>query len=435
MMDWPSLLSASRFQQPSRPDIEQRSVFQRDYDRIVFCSAFRRLQDKTQVHPFATSDYVRRRLTHSLEVSSVGRSLGFWLGTRLATSESELSRKNPFLAYDVAQIVSNACLAHDIGNPPFGHAGEEAIGGWFKAHAGQPILSDLDDHDRADFERFEGNAQGFRLLTRLQNSTDDGGLRLTFATLGAFTKYPSIAPHAASDDKYIGSKKHGFFKEDVSNFEEIANTLGLIRHSLTSWSRHPLVFLVEAADDICYKVVDIEDGFKLGRLTFREAEECLVGMLSPDRKYKPDVDANSNIGWLRAAAIGSLIDAAQAAFIENEAAIMQGIFSHSLLDASSMSEALKQAKHLLIDRVFEWDRTITAEISGSEMITYVLNRCMHAVHDPAPKINSLIIKLIPGYASQASPLRKIHAVTDFVSGMTDSYLRTMYLRLSGHAVF
>lgn len=434
-MEWRSLLSTSRFETPSRSDLEQRSVFQRDYDRIVFCSAFRRLQDKTQVHPFATSDYVRRRLTHSLEVSSVGRSLGFWLGVRLVTSEIELAKSNPFLAYDVAQIVSNACLAHDIGNPPFGHAGEEAIGGWFKAHAGEPILGALEHHDRADFERFEGNAQGFRLLTRLQNSIDKGGLRLTYATLGAFTKYPSTSLHAASDDSYVGAKKHGFFKEDAAHFEEVAADLGLVKRSDASWTRHPLVFLVEAADDICYKIVDVEDAFKLGRLTFAEAEECLVGMLSPDRKYKRESDNNSNIGWLRAAAIGSLIDSVQKTFVENETSIMTGEFSDSLLDISASSDAVKQAKNLIIERVFEWDRTISAAVSGSEMISYVLNRCMNAIHDPSPKINSLILKLIPRYRAEDSTLRKTHAATDFLSGMTDTYLRTMYLRFSGHGVF
>jgi dGTPase len=198
---------------------------------------------------------VRKRLTHSLEVASVGRSLGFWLGSRLTDQFPKLSETNPFLAYDVAQIVSNACLAHDIGNPPFGHAGEEAIGSWFKAHAGRPILESLDIHDRMDFENFEGNAQGFRLVTRLQNSIDQGGLRLTYATLGAFTKYPSTSIHALADDTYIGCKKHGFFKEDVAHFDEIANTLGLPRRSDTSWARHPLVFLVEAAGG-CDRFID-----------------------------------------------------------------------------------------------------------------------------------------------------------------------------------
>lgn len=254
MMDWVRLLSPTRYEAPAKPDEEQRSVFQRDYDRIVFCAAFRRLQDKTQVHPFPSSDYVRRRLTHSLEVSSVGRSLGFWLGRKLSQRDRRLLETFPNLAHDVAQIVSNACLAHDIGNPPFGHAGEEAIGSWFKVNSSLQLVQSLDEHERKDFESFEGNAQGFRLLTRIQDSVDAGGLKLTYATLGAFTKYPSSSVHSATEDAYIGAKKYGFFKEDLPTFENIANELGLIRRADQAWCRHPLVFLVEAADDICYKV-------------------------------------------------------------------------------------------------------------------------------------------------------------------------------------
>jgi dGTPase len=433
-MEWRKLLSPSRLQAPSRSDEMQRSVFQRDYDRIVFCSALRRLQDKTQVHPFPTSDYVRRRLTHSLEVSSVGRSLGYWIGTKLVERGSFKESEAGHLPYDVAQIVSNACLAHDIGNPPFGHAGEQAIGSWFSVHAEEPMLDALDEHEHADFQRFEGNAQGFRLLTRLQNSIDDGGLRLTFATLGAFTKYPSTSTYAASGDPYIGAKKYGVFKEDVEHFEGIARELGLIERAPGSWCRHPLVFLVEAADDICYKIVDVEDALKLGRLTFAEAEKCFLNMLSMDRKYVRNADENSNIGWLRAAAIGSLIEAVQDAYLVYEEQIMNGTFSAGLLDVSSKATAVKEAKKLVAERVFTWDRTIAAEISGAQMITDVLDRCMHAVHDPQHKIQSMIVKIIPRYNATDPWVRKVHAVTDFVSGMTDSYLRTIYLRLSGHAV-
>ena len=433
-MEWSKLLSPSRFQAPSRPDEEQRSVFQRDYDRVVFCAAFRRLQDKTQVHPFPSSDYVRRRLTHSLEVSSVGRSLGFWLGTRIAEQDRSLAGTNPNLAHDIAQIVSNACLAHDIGNPPFGHAGEQAIGSWFRENASRSLLSDLHPHERADFERFEGNAQGFRLLTRLQNSLDAGGLRLTHATLGAFTKYPSSSLRASTDDAYVGSKKHGFFKEDISEFELIAKDLGLIRRGDDAWSRHPLVFLVEAADDICYRIVDVEDALKLGRVSYEEAESCFASMLSPDRSYKRESDQDSNIGWLRAAAIGSLIEGATKAYEDNERAIMDGTFSSGLLEATSNHEAIKTAKRLIAERVFSWDRTISAEISGAQMITEVLERCMHAIENPQLKINSLIVKIIPRYNVSDPPIRRIHAATDFVSGMTDSYLRTNYLRLTGHAL-
>jgi dGTPase len=432
-MDWTALLSKSRFENPSRSDEMQRSVFQRDYDRIVFSSAFRRLQDKTQVHPFATSDYVRKRLTHSLEVSSVGRSLGFWLGQRITAAASDKALKDASCPYDVAQIVSNACLAHDIGNPPFGHAGEKAIADWFRANLSWKILEKFDEHDRADFERFEGNAQGFRLITRLQNSIDSGGLRLTYATLGAFTKYPSTAYHSISGDNYIGAKKHGFFKEDTVGFAEAAKSLGLMQRAEGSWSRHPLVYLVEAADDICYNVVDIEDAFKLGRISFNQAEEFLAGMLNKDRNYTRTVDENSNIGWLRAQVIGSLIDAVQTAYEENESEIMSGNFSNSLIDVCHLSPHIVESKKIVKNRVFNWDRTIMSEIAGVQMIDFVLNMCMCAIDKPDKKLHQLILKIIPNFKPDDSDLKKVHAVTDFVSCMTDNYLRSMFLKFSGNS--
>lgn len=433
MMDWTKLLSASRYQEPTKPDEAQRSVYQRDYDRIVFCAAFRRLQDKTQVHPFPSSDYVRRRLTHSLEVASVGRSLGFAVGTRIAEQHHDLKKVWPYLEHDVAQIVSNACLAHDIGNPPFGHAGEQAIGSWFKQNRSSPILSELGASELRDFEEFEGNAQGFRLLTRLQNSRDAGGLRLTHATLGAFTKYPT-ASLSVDPGTYIGAKKYGFFTEDQSAFAEIANDLGLLQRGDNGWCRHPLVFLVEAADDICYKIVDVEDALKLGRLSHEEAEKCFVGMLSDPSRYTPEADKDGNIGWLRAAAIGDLIAAAIDTYIANEDSILSGEFSLGLLDAAPNAAAIKEAKNLIKDRVFNWERTISAEISGVQMITEVLDRCMKAIEDPSSKINSLVVKTIPRYNEADSNLKKIHAVTDYVSGMTDRYLQSTYLRLTGHSI-
>lgn len=337
------------------------------------------------------------------------------------------------MAHDVAQIVSNACLAHDIGNPPFGHAGEEAIGSWFKENSTLPLVQSLDDHERQDFESFEGNAQGFRLLTRLQNSVDSGGLKLTYATLGAFTKYPSSSVHSATKDPYIGAKKYGFFKEDLPAFADIAKDLGLIQRSNESWSRHPLVFLVEAADDICYKVIDVEDALKLGRVTYEEAENCLIGMLPSSHGYRKESDQNANIGWLRASAIGNLIEGAQQAFETHESAIMSGEFSEGLLEVSPQKKALTVAKHLIRDRVFSWDRLISAEISGAQMIWDVLDRCMRATDDPNPKINSLITKIIPRYQITDPAARKVHTVADFVSGMTDTYLRTTFRKMTGHA--
>ena len=434
MMEWKKLLCPDRVKLPEVQSEQQRSIFQRDYDRIVFCSAFRRLQDKTQVHPFPSSDFVRRRLTHSLEVSCVGRSLGFWLGKRIAKAEPSLIEAQPDLAHHVGQIVANACLAHDIGNPPFGHAGEMAIGGWFGDASNEQSLVNMDAHERADFQKFEGNAQGFRLLTRLQDYRDDGGLRLSYATLAAFTKYPTASVIADRNAAYIGQKKHGFFKEDMEAFADIAQRVGLIKRGEHAWCRHPLVYLVEAADDICYRVIDVEDALKLGRVSYAEAEEAFVDLLAPDRPYTPNPDKEANINWLRAVAINDLIAAAMSAYEEHEAEIMAGTFNISLIDAVLNADRIRKAKKLIKEQVFNWDRTISAEIAGSQMIVDVLDRCMKGIAEPSSPIGSLIVRTIPRYSADDAWTKQVLAVTDYVSGMTDTYLRNTYLRLTGHAM-
>jgi dGTPase len=329
--------------------------------------------------------------------------------------------------------VSNACLAHDIGNPPFGHAGEEAIGSWFTTHPDHEIVAALKKEEVAQFRKFEGNAQGFRLLTRLQQSRNEGGLKLTYATLGAFTKYPCTCSASKGKGGYIGEKKYGFFDEDLLQFVEIAHELGLSKREEASWSRHPLVFLVEAADDICYRVVDIEDGWKLGRLSFEEAEECFLSLL-PDRSvYRREEEEDANIGWLRAKAISSLIPAVEDAYSRNETAIMAGTFSEGLIDATSLSGALAECKSLVSKRVFDWERTIDAEIAGVEMITTVLQKCMDAVVESPSKAGTLLRKTIPLFDPNLPALAKTHLVVDYVSGMTDSFLKQTYLRLTGHA--
>lgn len=284
-MDWPRLISGRRLglNRPNPIEIG-RSVFQRDYDAIIFSSSFRRLQDKAQVFPLAKSDYVRTRLTHSLEVSCVGRSLGQIVGDHL--------RQNKKIPHDqatteIGTIVASACLAHDIGNPPFGHNGEKAIQEWFTTSAGKSALKGLPDQEKADFLNFEGNAQGFRILTRLQNTDNEGGLQLTCATLAAFTKYPRPASitcgkHASHSGK--GFKKHGYFVGEARMFNEVADEVGLARRhqECSGWFRHPLVFLVEAADDICYQINDIEDGYRLRHISFDEAVDLIKPI--PPRK-------------------------------------------------------------------------------------------------------------------------------------------------------
>ena len=283
-MDWKVLLREHRLCRPGAESQPGRSPFQQDLDRVVFSAAFRRLAHKTQVHPLSANDHVHTRLTHSIEVASVGRSLGTIVGMPIADKLGDPQITSATFGY----IVQAACLAHDIGNPPFGHSGEDTIGSWFNSEGQSSKIfgSDMKDVEKNDLKYFEGNAQGFRILTQLENYRWSGGLQLTFAVLGTFAKYPrSSLIHPIPNDSYIGGRKIGFFESERIYFEQIASELGLMERSsqLRYWCRHPLAFLVEAADDICYALIDIEDGFTLGYLTFTEAKE----LLEPSGRRKP----------------------------------------------------------------------------------------------------------------------------------------------------
>lgn len=432
MVSWTRLLSAVRPHDNKAPEGEaQRSPFQRDFDRVVFSSHFRRLQDKTQVHPLAESDYVRRRLTHSLEVSCVARSLGTFVGRAIkARKQEEFNGRE--LEAEVGQITAAAALAHDIGNPPFGHIGEAAIAEWFESNDSNELIKQLSDQQRSDLILFEGNAQGFRILVTLANSR--AGLKLTAATLGAFTKYPT-ASTARKKPGYIGQKKHGFFDSERQQFEKVTSELGLTKLGVDFWQRHPLAFLVEAADDICYRVIDVEDGVKVGRIAYKEAEECLVEMLPAAVKYDANLgDQDANLGWLRAAAIGNLIDAAQQVFLDHEEEIVGGQFSMGLIDASPLAKSIHQAKSLVEERVFKWDRTIRAEISGSKMLHGLLDDLLSAAAHPNTSFARKLLSIIPNYPHDGRAYNRLLSVTDFVSGMTDSYLVETYQQVRGGAV-
>ncbi|WP_422001973.1 deoxyguanosinetriphosphate triphosphohydrolase [Reyranella sp.] len=433
MTDWPSLLSSARLQDSKPPMGEaQRTPFQRDFDRVAFSSHFRRLQDKTQVHPLADSDYVRRRLTHSLEVSCVARSLGTFIGRALKNRGDAALDQMEELAAEVGQIAAAAALAHDIGNPPFGHIGETAIAEWFETNSSNELFKQLSPAEMADLRLFEGNAQGFRILVRLANS--HVGLKLTAATLGAFTKYPTSSS-ARRRPGYIGQKKHGFFCAESTEFAKLAWTLGLRSLTEGSWQRHPLAFLVEAADDICYRIIDVEDGVKVGRIEYRDAEACLRALLPGNVSYNPSVDdKDSNLGWLRATAIGNLIEIVQQVFLENEASIVNGEFGTSLIEGSPLASAVEDAKKLVEERVFKWDRTIRAEISGVKMLHSLLDDFINAAAAPQKASGKKLLAIVPGYDLRAAPYEQLLSITDFISGMTDSYLVETYQQVHGVAV-
>ncbi len=444
-MDWNRLLSRVRLGLSRRhPDNEARTDFQRDFDRIVFSSAFRRLQDKTQVFPLAQSDYVRTRLTHSLEVSSVGRSLGTMVG------DSVIRRHALHGVYpqDFGAVVAAASLAHDIGNPPFGHAGEDAIRLWFTHSAtGQEVLAQLNPAQRQDFVQFEGNAQGFRIITRLQSPDNPGGMQLTCAILGAFTKYPRASSLDTTPPTAIAFKKFGFYQDDIDLFTEVAHELGLTPVQPGAWSRHPLAYLVEAADDICYRIIDVEDAFRQQQLRFEDVRDLLLPLTSePDRalrKLAYITRPKEKVEYLRAKTIGVMIDQVHQCFISHEDEILNGTFPEELLDVIPATDAMKALRQCGETAIYISKPVVEVEAAGFEVLGGLLDAFVNTVNDIAingsrasPK-SRMLIYLIPeqfvGPSRQpiADLYRRVLAITDFVSGMTDSYAVTLFKKLTG----
>jgi dGTPase len=423
----------------------QRSPFIVDSDRIVFSSAFRRLQDKTQVFPLADNDYVRTRLTHSLEVASVARSLGMRVGARIVERHPELAPR--YHASDFGAIVSAAALAHDLGNPPFGHSGEDAISHWFKT---SPVVAEarereLSPAERADFERFEGNAQGFRIVARLQ-MPDNPGLRLTYATLGAFTKYPRAA-HLPGGVKPsgVGAKKFGFFQAERALFAEVAERTGLLRRSADAewWCRHPLAFLVEAADDICYRLVDFEDGFRLKFLGYTEVRDAFLAVTGDPRDAERAGkihDEKDRIAFLRAQAIGAAIGQAADAFLAHEESILRGELEDELLNLDLPArDALRRIKERSRETIYATTRGVEIEAAGYEVLGGLLDVFYGAVDDlarhgsGAARRSEKLARLVPAQflAPTATPYERLLRMTDFVSGMTDSYAVSLYKKVRG----
>ncbi|MDF5997287.1 deoxyguanosinetriphosphate triphosphohydrolase [Pseudomonas aeruginosa] len=318
-MDWQTLLTRERLGKPVHSNDELgRSAFHKDHDRIIFSGAFRRLGRKTQVHPVSSNDHIHTRLTHSLEVACVGRSLGMRVGEILREELPEWCDPS-----DLGVIVQSACLAHDIGNPPFGHSGEDAIRNWFQQAAGRGWLDEMSDAERSDFLHFEGNAQGFRVLTQLEYHQFDGGTRLTYATLGTYLKYPWTSRHAEA----LGYKKHKFgcYQSELPLLEQITHKLGMPQLDDERWARHPLVYLMEAADDICYGLIDLEDGLEMELLEYSEVEALLLGLVGDDlpdtyRQLGPRDSRRRKLAILRDKAIEHLTNAAARAFVDQQQA-------------------------------------------------------------------------------------------------------------------
>ena len=443
-MNWEQLLSLKRFGDTNKrirkEQDETRLGFEVDYDRIIFSSEFRSLQDKTQVIPLSKTDFVHTRLTHSLEVSVVGRTLGRRVGQKLLEKHPHLQSTLGYQANDFGAIVASAALAHDIGNPPFGHSGEKAIGEFFKTGNGLNFKNHLTPKEYQDLCDFEGNANGFKILTE-SRAGRKGGLRLSYATLGAFTKYPKESlPKKPTN--HIADKKYGFFQSEKEDFIEVANELGLLKRSKTdvSFSRHPLAFLVEAADDICYTIIDFEDGINLGLIQEEFALEYLSKIIRDNIKpenYYALSTKEDRIGYLRALAIGSLINEAVDIFMKNEDAILNGNFDCALLDKSKYEAQINDILKISIDNIYQSTEVVDKEIAGYGVINTLLNTYTNAINNSfnntASNYDRLILKRLPKTikTEYSSLYQRLSSVCYYVSLLSDSKAILDYKKIKG----
>ena len=434
---WRRLLSIERLSSSGRPVAEARSAFVRDIDRIIFSPAFRRLADRTQVLPDPQDDHVHSRLTHSLEVSTLGRSLGTRAAQSLAASGVLPEGLDP---RDVGDCVAAASLIHDLGNPPFGHAGEQAVREWFAASRGQPWMGELTDRQAGDFLQFEGNAQSLRLALRTARPSGPAGLNLCFATLGALVKYPCASTVADKAGGRASTRKCGVLESEEEPFARIAAAMGLAaRTPGPAWQRHPLVFLTEAADDITYALVDLEDALRLGYVTaaefgtllrpfggrHAEAGEALVGL-------KLDKDAVlENAGLVRSDAMSVLIEAAVAIFQQNLEAILDGEFDRALMGEIPLRAEFEALTRTARDRFYRSSEVLRMEITGAAAIQGVLSAYVAAAFGEKSVRAGNLRRLAPWLAAEGTAYEKLLRITDYVSGMTDGYVVRQYRVIRG----
>jgi dGTPase len=432
-MHWEQLLSLKRQGDTSKrlrkEQDDTRLGFEVDFDRIIFSAPFRSLQDKTQVIPLSKTDFVHTRLTHSLEVSVVGRSIGRLVGKKIIEKYPHLKEIHGFQANDFGAIVAAASLAHDIGNPPFGHSGEKAIGEYFSIGNGKKYKDQLTAKEWQDLIDFEGNANGFSVLTSSRLGIE-GGLRLTYAVLGAFMKYPKESlPKKPTQN--ISDKKYGFFQSDKEFFKEVANELGLIPNKLgndVGFERHPLAYLVEAADDICYTIIDFEDGINLGLVSEDFALEYLIKLVKDTidtPKYQTLTNKEDRISYLRALAIGNLINDAVRVFIENEEAILKGEFPYALMDKSKYKAQIDDIIQLSVKKIYQSREVIEKEITGYQIINNLLDKFCTAYNNDfdnsKTNYDSLLLKILPEkhLAKKDTLYERLLHICHFVSLLTD----------------
>lgn len=437
-MSWDRLLSSKRFGQEKYHDERKhaRTDFQRDFDRLIFSAPFRRLQNKTQVFPLPGSIFVHNRLTHSLEVSCVGRSLG----NNAAVGLSEKYGQESWFPklQEMGSIVAAACLAHDLGNPPFGHSGEKAIATYFSEGNGKSLQQNFDEKQWNDLIHFEGNANAFRLLTHRFNGRREGGFAMTYSTLASIVKYPYTSTLAADRGKF------GFFTTETADFKRIADELGMLSVSESNeirYHRHPLVFLVEAADDICYQIMDIEDAHKLRILSTETTKELLLGYFegkrldSIHRTLKLVDDTNEQIAYLRSCVVGVLVEECSRVFIEQEEAFLSGQFEGPIIRhiRPLPAQAYQKCSDTAYAHIYCASDVLDIELAGNRIISILLDKLIHAVRYPTEAYSKLLLSKVPSqYQMDAtSEFERVQAVLDYISGMTDVYALDLYRKLSG----
>lgn len=442
-MRWSKLLSSRRIRSDGscEPLIQDepplRTDFQRDADRILFSPAFRRLKDKTQIFPLPENDLIHSRLTHSNEVAVIGRSLGFAVGREIAARHGEDPSRS--WAQDCADVVCAACLSHDIGNPPFGHSGEDAIGRYFRSDAAQALLrsAGLTERQLLDLSRFEGNAQGFRILTRLHDEPRHG-MRLTAATLSAFSKYPREAGDELTEPGVVFLRKPGFFQAERAVFAAVAEEVGLLPRDGAglSFVRHPLAYLVEAADDIAYCILDLEDGLRLNLVPRQKGLEALRAVAEQTPHFSMPIDDESNdaVEYLRARAIKQLLIETQQAFMDCETSILAGQYSVGLLDIVPSAQLLRHIRGLSETYCYSSRSVLEIELAGYRLLGELLGELVPAaVKDESSRClhEQKLLRLLPRVPVEPTAYERVLRVTDFISGMTDSYAVSLYRKLRG----
>ena len=439
-MEWKQLISNKRFGQEHKhaERHDDRSEFKRDYDRLIFSSAFRRLQNKTQVFPLPGSIFVHNRLTHSLEVASVGMSIGNDISRRVIQKQPDLKDT---LVEEIGTIVSAACLAHDLGNPPFGHSGEKAIQTFFSEGPGLKIKSMVSSEFWDDITHFEGNANAFRILTHRFKGRRQGGFVMTYSMLASIVKYPFASSLAGNHGKF------GFFASEAESYRKIADELGIFCKSAPGeplkYARHPLVYMVEAADDICYEIMDIEDSHKLKILSYAETEHLLLSFFDEDIQQKIRqriideelTDENEKVVYMRASVIGKLENECVAAFLAHEEEILAGTFEGSLIDHISerQKKAYKECEKISFSKIYQSKPVLDIELSGYQIMATLMKVFVEAAVNPSRFYSKQLLRRVSSqYDIENENLEeRIMAVLDYISGMTDIYALDIYQKING----